>query len=94
MHRSLVVLFASTLLGKAFAAGFEAKTMRDALSSREVERPLVLGKGWMEAALGFDMKNADGYWGEDGEYAGDDGLYWGEAASPPPPGLYCGDEGE
>ncbi len=76
MLRSLLVLIASTWTGQSYAAGFEAKTMRDSLSSREVERPLVLGKGWMEAALGFDLKNADGYWGADGAAEEFDSAEW------------------
>jgi hypothetical protein len=76
MLRSLLVLFASAWVGQSHAAGFEAKTMRESLSSREVERPLVLGKGWMEAALGFDLKNADGYWGPDGAAEEFDRAEW------------------
>lgn len=76
MLRSLLVLFALPWVGDAFAAGFEAKTMRDSLSSREVERPLVLGKGWLEAGLGFDLKNADGYWDSDGEAQDFDRASW------------------
>lgn len=76
MLRSLLVLFASACVGQATAAGFEAKTMRDSLSSREVERPLVLGKGWLEAGIGFDQKNADGYWGADGTAEEFDNAEW------------------
>ena len=53
--------------GTAHAAGFQAKTMRDPLSTREVERGLVLGKGWLEFGLGGDYKIANGYWDADGE---------------------------
>ena len=42
------------------AAGFEAKTMRDTFSAREVERGLILGKGWLEFGLGTDIKQAQG----------------------------------
>jgi len=67
MLRTLVVMIAMPLIGDAMAGGFEAKTMRDSLAAREVERPLVIGKGWLEASLGFDVKNADGYWDAEGE---------------------------
>ncbi|MEY3209941.1 MAG: hypothetical protein RIT28_422 [Pseudomonadota bacterium] len=50
-----------------FAGVFADKTMRAPLSSREIERGLVLGKGWLELGLGADMKRAEGYWGPDGE---------------------------
>lgn len=49
----------------AHAAGFQVKTMRDPLPSREYERGLVLGKGWLEWGIGADVKMADGAW--DGE---------------------------
>lgn len=47
------------------AAGFEAKTMRDTFSAREVERGLIIGKGWLEFGLGTDIKQAQGAWGSD-----------------------------
>jgi hypothetical protein len=52
------------LLGSrdASAGGFEAKTMRETMPMREVERPLVVGKGWFEADIGVDVKDATGYW--------------------------------
>ncbi|MEL6345693.1 MAG: hypothetical protein AAFV53_21470 [Myxococcota bacterium] len=53
--------------GVAHAGGFEAKTMRDPLSAREVERGLVLGKGWLNFTLATDIKSATGFWGPDGE---------------------------
>lgn len=49
------------------AAGFESKTMVDPLPGREVERPLVIGKGWLELGLGLDHKTATGEWGPEGE---------------------------
>ena len=51
----------------AHAAAFEAKTMRETLSAREVERPLILGKGWVEFGLGMDYKVASGAWDGSGE---------------------------
>ncbi len=55
------------VLSHADAAGFEIKTMRAPLSAVEVERPLVIGKGWLEASLGYDQKMADGAWSSTGE---------------------------
>lgn len=49
------------------AAGFQAKTMRDPLPAREVERNLVIGKGWLELGLSNDLKVATGYWDDEGE---------------------------
>ena len=69
MLRALLILFAMPLMGDAVAGGFEAKTMRDSLAAREVERPLVIGKGWLEAGLGFDLKNSNGFWDEEGKAA-------------------------
>jgi hypothetical protein len=67
MLRSLLLMLALPWAGDALAAGFEAKTMRDPLATREVERPLLIGKGWLEAGFGYEQKNADGYWDSDGE---------------------------
>jgi hypothetical protein len=50
----------------AEAAGFQAKTMRAPLSAVEVERPLVIGRGWLELGLGADYKLASGYWDDEG----------------------------
>jgi len=67
MLRTLLVMLALPLSGVAEAGGFEAKTMRDSLSTREVERPLVIGKGWLEASLGYAHKTSTGYWDDEGE---------------------------
>lgn len=61
----LLTLLATT--PDAVAAGFQAKTMRAPMSAVEVERPLVLGKGWLEASFGYDHKFADGAWSPEGE---------------------------
>ena len=66
MLRTLLAMLALPF-GLAEAGGFEAKTMRDSLSSREVERPLVIGKGWLEASLGYEHKRSSGYWDDEGE---------------------------
>ena len=68
MRRSALLLAALGALAKgAWAAGFEPKTMRDNLPLHEVERPLVIGKGWLEFGLQSDVKNASGYWNSAGE---------------------------
>ncbi|MCB9796219.1 MAG: hypothetical protein H6741_26295 [Alphaproteobacteria bacterium] len=51
----------------ALASAWEAKTMQDPLSQREIERPLIIGKGWLEAGIGADIKPATGYWSSEGE---------------------------
>ena len=60
-------LLATISSSSALAAGFEAKTMRDTLSAREIDRGLLIGKGWLEFGLGADWKVATGAWGSDGE---------------------------
>ena len=60
----------------AHAAGFQAKTMRETLSAREVERGLLLGKGWLEFGLGTDVKIAEGYWSAEGEAEDWDDARW------------------
>ena len=68
MTRKLSLLLGLALTSTpAFAGGFEAKTMRDTLAAREVERGLVIGKGWLEFGLGADVKIARGEWSPDGE---------------------------
>lgn len=60
----------------ASAAGFQAKTMRAPLAAVEVERPLIIGRGWLEFGIGADYKLASGYWDEDGvaqDWTGADG---------------------
>ena len=54
-------------MAPAEAAGFQAKTMRSPLSAVEVERPLIIGRGWLEFGLGADVKLATGYWGDAGK---------------------------
>ncbi len=66
-----VVMFATFLLGyaqTAHAGGgpFSAKAMRESFSTREVDRSLLLPKGWLELSLGFDYKLGVGAWGADG----------------------------
>lgn len=69
MRKLLPAALLATLLlpAEAMAEAWEAKTMRAPLSAREVERPLVIGKGWLEFGLGVEVKQAQGYWGPNGE---------------------------
>ncbi len=60
----------------AEAAGFQAKTMRSPLSAVEVERPLILGRGWLELGFGADVKVATGYWGDGGKPLEWDSAKW------------------
>ena len=41
--------------------------MVQTLPGRQIERPLVLGKGWLEIGLGVDRKVATGAWGPMGQ---------------------------
>lgn len=63
---SLVALGLAATASTAQAAGFQVKTMRDPLPSREYERGLVIGKGWAEWGLGADVKIAKGFWDSEG----------------------------
>jgi hypothetical protein len=58
------------------AGGFEAKTMRVPLSAVEVERPLVIGRGWLEFGIGADVKPATGQWTSDGDIESFDHASW------------------
>ena len=72
----LMTLLAAFGASEVQAAGFEAKTGRLPLSVREVERSLVLQKGWLELGLSVDWKVADGYWTAEGEAADFDTAQW------------------
>lgn len=61
---------------EAQATAWEAKTMRAPLSAREVERPLILGKGWLETGVQVQYKNTNQYWGESGEKLEWDNANW------------------
>ncbi len=67
---------AVSLSPAAQASAWEPKTMQDYWSSREVERPLNLGKGWLEVTGGVEAKRATGYWGPDGEALDFDHATW------------------
>ena len=62
----LTTLLMSLGMSEAMAAAWEAKTGRQPLSVREVERSLIMEKGWLEFGLGVDWKIATGYWDADG----------------------------
>ncbi len=67
MKRMLPLLLALAWTAPAaHAAGFQAKTMRETLSAREVERGLLIGKGWLEIGTGVDVKKATGAWDSEG----------------------------
>jgi hypothetical protein len=63
----LLIACLGILCSPAWAAGFQTRTMRDALPTREIERNLVLGKGWLELSLINEFKQAEGYWDADGK---------------------------
>jgi hypothetical protein len=72
----MVLLSLALAIGSspALAAGFEAKTMRAPLSAVEVERPLVIGRGWLEFGVGADYKLATGHWTDTGGFVGTPGA--------------------
>ncbi len=77
MKRTLTLLTALFCAApSAYAAGFQAKTMRETLSAREVERGLLLGKGWLELGFGADVKVAKGYWSASGAPMDFDDAQW------------------
>jgi hypothetical protein len=77
MYRSLSLYLGLAFAGStAYAAGFEAKTMRDPFANREVDRGLVLGKGWAQIDLGSAFKPAVGYWDGDGEPVDFENANW------------------
>ena len=77
MYRSLSLYLGLAFVGStAYAAGFQAKTMRDPFANREVDRGLVLGKGWAQIELGSDFKPAVGYWDSEGEPVDFENAEW------------------
>ena len=66
LSTALLALGLVATTSTAQAEGFQVKTMRDPLPSREYERGLVIGKGWAEWSFGADVKLADGYWDAQG----------------------------
>jgi len=65
------------LMNGAFAGPFSPKTMQGAFSEYEVERKLVLPKGWLEVGLSVDSKRSVTYRGSDGaEREQPNGFAW------------------
>ena len=62
-----LVLLASFAFSQAAHAQWQGKTMRDVYPAREVERPLLLPKGWIQLSFGFSQHNGTGRWTPDGE---------------------------
>lgn len=74
----MLLLALSLGSGTAEAAGFQAKTMRAPLAAVEVERPLILGRGWLEFGVGMDYKQAGGCWIGEGESCVYETGAWGD----------------
>ena len=68
------LLLGLTVPGTALAGGFEAKTMREPLPAREVERPIHMPKGWLQVGLHAEMKKSKSEWGPDGDVIWFDGA--------------------
>lgn len=58
---------AATTDALAGSGTFGPKTMRVEMPNREVDRPILMPKGWVELALGYDYKRGVGAWTADGE---------------------------
>jgi hypothetical protein len=67
--RALPIVTLLLMLGahEAYAGGFDTKTMLENFSMKEVERPLLVGRGWLQLDLGIDVKQARGYWDAEGQ---------------------------
>lgn len=63
-----VPLLGVALHGEASASGLQAKTDRELYPARQVERPLVLAKGWLQVGLGSAAKVASGQWSSEGTF--------------------------
>lgn len=61
----------------ALAGGFQTGNAHAAMATTEVERSLILARGWTEIEVGVGVKDTSGYWAEDGSKAtflGQDGA--------------------
>ena len=76
LMKRLFIVCLGLLGAPAWGAGFQVRTMRDTLPTREVERTLVIGKGWLELGLVSEIKNAEGYWDADGKAQDFDDANW------------------
>lgn len=59
-----------------YAEAGEPAIVRVPVAAAEVDRPLVLGKGWLEASVGVDFKRATGAWTTEGEAVEWDDATW------------------
>ncbi len=60
----------------ALANPFQQKTMQDPFSMREVERSVVMPKGWIELSFELEAKESTSYWNSDGEAVDFEGANW------------------
>jgi hypothetical protein len=58
------------------SGAFTAKAMREPLSGREVERGLLMPKGWLELSLGYERKVSRAAWSDAGERDDWDSAVW------------------
>jgi len=75
--RTLFLLVVAALgLAPDAHAQWQSKTMRDPLPGREVERPLVLPKGWVQISFGYDQHLGVGQWTPEGKVERFDQAHW------------------
>ncbi len=70
----LFILAAPSAFAGSGALG--VKTMREPLPAHEVERSLLLPKGWLELELAYDRHNGTGAWSPDGAREPFDHANW------------------
>lgn len=63
----LILLLAVSPSAFAGSGAFGVKAMRESLPAHEVERSLLLPKGWLELDLAYDLHHGIGQWTPDGE---------------------------
>ncbi len=69
-------LFLIGLAPSALAGGFGEKTMRAPMPTTEVERSLILPRGWVETKVDFEQKVATASWNSAGERVDFDHSTW------------------
>ena len=65
MHLRLlaaVLVTAMVIPATASASWLQPHTRQEAIPQAEIERPLVVGKSWLEADLDFSWKHSDSHW--------------------------------
>lgn len=65
MHRRLLAAVVATVLAlpaTASATWLQPHTRQEAIPQAEIQRPLVVGKSWLEADIGFSWKHSDSHW--------------------------------